>query len=99
MIRRGFHTIHASRSRHQLADEVLFLPGPLLADNKHFHICSSLTWLASLPHLKLLDFRGVHTTGEEGYWCAAKCTTMEHLSRLAKALKSKHSQPRLLMDI
>ncbi|GLC61484.1 hypothetical protein PLESTB_001761600 [Pleodorina starrii] len=71
-----------------------------VAYNRDLHIRSSLTpSLSSLPHLALLDFRSVHVTKDKSYWCEAKCTTMQHLSKLAKALKRRCPQPRLLMDI
>ncbi|GFR42377.1 hypothetical protein Agub_g3061 [Astrephomene gubernaculifera] len=73
-----------------------------VSHNNDLHIRSPLTSLAALPSLRLLDFRCVHVSPDEpaGYWCEAKCTTMQHLTRLARALKRRrHPQPRLLLDV
>ncbi|KXZ44866.1 hypothetical protein GPECTOR_61g819 [Gonium pectorale] len=67
--------------------------------NKDLHILAPLTGLAALPHLRLLDFRAVHVTADESYWGEAKCATMQHLAKLARALKRRCPQPRLLMDV
>lgn len=64
------------------------------------HIRAPLTPLAALSRLKLLDFRGVHVDKPAAsYWTDEKCTTMEYLSKLSKALKRKNPQHRLFFDV
>ncbi|EFJ53315.1 hypothetical protein VOLCADRAFT_102916 [Volvox carteri f. nagariensis] len=70
-----------------------------VAYNKYLQLRTPLSGLAALPHIRLLDFRSVHVGKDKSYWCEAKCTTMHHLSKLAKALKRRSPQPRLLIDI
>ncbi|GIL67061.1 hypothetical protein Vafri_20496 [Volvox africanus] len=67
--------------------------------NRDLHVRAPLTGLASLPYIRLFDFRAVHVSKDKDFWCEAKCITMQHLSKLAKALKRRCPQPRLLLDI
>jgi hypothetical protein len=54
--------------------------------------------LSALPHLRVLDMRGVHAEAGLGYWSAAKCATMNHVAALARAAKRKAGGPRVLFD-
>ncbi|KAG2492342.1 hypothetical protein HYH03_009291 [Edaphochlamys debaryana] len=72
-----------------------------LSYNKDLHIRAPLTPLTALQQLRLVDFRRVHVAPKDkgAYWCEAKCTTMQHLSKLAKALKRRNPPPRVLLDV
>lgn len=70
------------------------------AGNKELVIPSPLTGLVtSMSQLAILDARGVHTEcGNTSYWGPEKCTTMRHLSAVAKQLKRRKYTTRVLLD-
>ena len=58
-----------------------------------------LTVLAALPELCMVDFRGIHDDCPNlGYWTEDKCTTMRHISTLAKALKRRRFPTKVHVD-
>ena len=58
-----------------------------------------LTLLAALPELCMVDFRGIHDDCPNmGYWTEDKCTTMRHISTLAKTLKRRRFPTKVHVD-
>ncbi|KAG1662435.1 hypothetical protein FOA52_004016 [Chlamydomonas sp. UWO 241] len=67
--------------------------------NKELQVLAPLTsLLAALPHIQVLDFRGVHKEKGTAYWSDAKCTTMKFLAAAAKLLKRRRYASRVIID-
>lgn len=54
--------------------------------------------VASPPPPRWLDLRAVHVEEGGRYWSPAKCTTMQHVAALAKALRRKNRHAKILHD-
>jgi Txe/YoeB family toxin of Txe-Axe toxin-antitoxin module len=43
--------------------------------------------------------RGIHNDEVAGYWTNAKCTSMQHINTLVKALKRRPFTTKVLVDV
>ncbi|KAL4425880.1 hypothetical protein ABPG75_009896 [Micractinium tetrahymenae] len=75
--------------------EVLDLSGNFYIEVKQ---AQALTPLHSFSRLRWLDLRAVHVEEGGRYWSPAKCTTMQHVAALAKALRRRNRHAKVLHD-
>ncbi|KAI7842300.1 hypothetical protein COHA_003941 [Chlorella ohadii] len=57
-----------------------------------------LTQLQTFKRLRWLDLRAVHVEADSTYWSPDKCTTMQHIAALAKALRRRNRHVKVMYD-
>ncbi|KAL4445740.1 hypothetical protein ABPG77_008939 [Micractinium sp. CCAP 211/92] len=69
-----------------------------LSGNFFLEFPQAPTPLHAFSRLRWLDLRAVHVEEGGRYWSPGKCTTMQHVAALAKALRRKNRHAKILHD-